>query len=72
MIVTHLMNSAIYCREETGGEMVACDNSDCSAGKWFQLACLKLKQKPLKRQWYCPNCRKLPEFTTKRLHKNES
>ena len=52
--------------------MVACDNSDCVAGKWFHLACLKLKRKSLKREWYCLNCRKLPEFTSKRLHKNES
>ena len=47
-----------YCKEEKGGEMVCCDNSDCCSGQWFHLSCLKLKSAPRVKKWYCPDCRK--------------
>ena len=48
-----------YCKEELGGQMVHCDNDDdCPYGEWFHLSCLKLKNVPRVKQWYCPQCRK--------------
>ena len=48
-----------YCKEELGGQMVHCDNDDeCPYGEWFHLSCLKLKNVPRVKRWYCPQCRK--------------
>ena len=48
-----------YCKEELGGQMIRCDNDDkCPYGEWFHLSCLKLKNVPLTKKWYCPQCRK--------------
>ena len=58
-----------YCKEDRGGEMVGCDNTDCLHGKWFHLYCLKLKCAPQSRKWYCPNCKTLPQFSRKRSKK---
>lgn len=54
-----------YCRGPEEGEMVACDNSQCPY-TWFHLSCLGLKSPPSSRTWYCPDCRKLPEFSRKK------
>ena len=35
-----------YCKEELGGEMICCDNSDCKSGQWFHLSCLNIKTTP--------------------------
>ena len=48
-----------YYKEELGGQMVHCDNDDeCPYGEWFHLSCLKLKNVPRVKRWYCPQCRK--------------
>ena len=46
--------------------MIACDNPNCMI-EWFHLECLKI-QSVLKgkSKWYCPDRRKLPEFTRKK------
>ena len=55
-----------YCRGPEAGTMIACDNSDCPI-EWFHTKCLKLKSLPKgKSKWYCPDCRKLPEFLTRK------
>ena len=54
-----------YCQGGEYGEMVACDNTKCSY-QWFHLDCLKLKNPPKGKTWYCPDCRKLDKFTRKR------
>ena len=59
-----------YCKEDRGGEMVGCDNSECLHGKWFHLSCLKLKCAPRSTKWYCPNCRTLAQFSRKRSKKS--
>ncbi|SMN01988.1 hypothetical protein SPONN_289 [uncultured Candidatus Thioglobus sp.] len=63
-----------YCRQpepEHGpsSEMIACDNDQCLL-KWFHTTCLMLKSIP-KGKWYCPDCRKLPEFLVKRPKKRK-
>ena len=58
-----------YCRGPEDRTMIACDNSDCPI-EWFHTKCLKMKSLPKgKSKWYCPDCRKLPEFlsTKKKL-----
>lgn len=35
-----------YCKEELGGQMIHCE--------WFHLSCLKLKNIPRVKKWYCP------------------
>ena len=45
-----------YCKEELGGEMICCDNSDCISGQWFHLSCLNIKTTPRVKKWYCPTC----------------
>ena len=54
-----------YCDQVEFGEMVCCDNENCDI-KWFHFECLNLKSKPKSKCWYCPDCRKLPEFSRKR------
>lgn len=53
-----------YCRGPEEGSMIACDNPDCTV-MWFHFKCLKLTTTP-KGKWYCPNCRKLAQFTRSR------
>ena len=47
-----------YCKEELGGEMICCDNGECTRGQWFHLSCLKVKKVPRVKKWYCPHCRR--------------
>ncbi|XP_070200906.1 uncharacterized protein [Littorina saxatilis] len=50
-----------YCkRGEEEDAMVACDNENCKL-EWFHFFCVGIKSAP-KGQWYCPDCRQLPEF----------
>ena len=53
-----------YCHEDKEGEMIGCDNQHCPY-EWFHFSCLKLSSKPKSKLWYCPDCRKLPEFRRK-------
>lgn len=50
-----------YCRGPESGEMIACDNSLCPY-VWFHFDCLKLRAPPRSKKWFCPDCRKLPQF----------
>ena len=50
-----------YCEGPEYGEMIGCDNPSCRY-EWFHLICLKLVSQPKSKYWYCPDCRKLPEF----------
>jgi hypothetical protein len=43
-----------YCRRVAFGEMIACDNEDCSV-EWFHYPCVGLTKKP-KNDWLCPDC----------------
>ena len=51
-----------YCKkpDDPTLDWIGCDNPTCDI-EWFHVQCLKMKSIP-KRQWYCPDCRKLPEF----------
>ncbi|GFS04360.1 inhibitor of growth protein [Elysia marginata] len=42
------------CNQVSYGEMIGCDNPDCSI-EWFHFACVQLKTKP-KGKWFCPRC----------------
>ena len=50
-----------YCRGPEDGTMIACDNPNCRF-EWFHFECLQLTAIP-KGKWYCPDCRKLTQFT---------
>ena len=54
-----------YCNGLDEGHMVGCDNPGC-AYKWFHLDCLGLKSHPTSKKWFCPECRKLPDFQVKK------
>ena len=56
-----------YCRKQTQGKTVCCSNSKCIF-KEFHYECLRISD-PLPSKWYCPNCRLLPEFQTKKCKK---
>ena len=49
-----------YCHGPDEGTMIACDNKACKI-EWFHKDCLKMKSVP-RGKWYCPDCRKLPQF----------
>lgn len=42
------------CHQVSYGEMIACDNENCST-EWFHFACVNLTEHP-KSKWYCPRC----------------
>ncbi|BET00173.1 inhibitor of growth protein [Nesidiocoris tenuis] len=42
------------CHQVSYGEMIGCDNPDCTI-EWFHFACVSLTTKP-KGKWYCPKC----------------
>ena len=50
-------NEWCYCKQGEEGQMIACDNKDCSI-VWFHTACLRITNIP-KGKWYCPDCRKI-------------
>ncbi|KAH9052877.1 hypothetical protein EDB83DRAFT_2619390 [Lactarius deliciosus] len=43
-----------FCQKMSYGEMVACDNAECTY-QWFHLPCVNLKP-PLPEVWYCSDC----------------
>lgn len=49
-----------YCKGPDEGNMIGCENPECLI-EWFHWDCLKIKSAP-KGRWYCPDCRKLPQF----------
>jgi len=57
-----------YCKGPEYGEMVGCDNPGC-VHEWFHLSCLNMVHQPKSKYWYCPDCRKLPEFQRKKIKK---
>lgn len=42
------------CHQVSYGEMIGCDNIDCSI-EWFHFGCVGLTSKP-KGKWFCPKC----------------
>ena len=65
-------NTPLYCYcqkpEDKTVDWIGCDNPTCSIS-WFHTSCLHIIAIP-KGKWYCPDCRKLPEFTKNRKRKN--
>ena len=59
-----------YCQGGEHGEMVGCDNTDCSY-QWFHLDCLHLSVPPKGKLWYCPDCSKLDKFSKKKKVKSK-
>ena len=49
-------NEPLYCvcRRVSFGEMVGCDNDDCTF-EWFHFNCVGLTAQPTGK-WFCPNC----------------
>ena len=57
--------SYCYCRGLERDDMIACDNPTCPY-VWFHFDWLKLSTTPRTKQWFCPECRKLPQHLRKR------
>lgn len=53
-----------YCHGSEKGSMIGCDNPECHH-EWFHYSCLNTTSKPMSDLWYCPDCRKLPQFQGK-------
>ncbi len=53
-----------YCRQGEAGNMIGCDNIDCQI-EWFHNSCVGVACPP-RGKWFCPDCRKLPQFKPKR------
>ena len=60
--------SYCYCHGPDEGDMVGCDNPSCLY-QWFHFDCLGLKSQPKSKKWFCPECRKLPQFQLKKKRK---
>lgn len=43
------------CHQLSYGEMICCDNSNCSI-QWFHFSCVRIDHSP-KGKWFCPSCR---------------
>ena len=54
-----------YCRGNEEGEMIGCDNTECTI-EWFHTKCLRINN-VLRGKWYCPECRKLPKYSRRVL-----
>ena len=53
-----------YCYKTESGCMISCDNIHCPI-EWFHFTCVGISNAP-KGKWFCPSCRKLPQFKPKR------
>ncbi|XP_065189567.1 sushi, von Willebrand factor type A, EGF and pentraxin domain-containing protein 1-like [Sycon ciliatum] len=51
-----------YCKSVKAGEVLRCSNNDCSI-RLFHMTCLQLKSKPKRKNWTCPECRKIKSAT---------
>ncbi|EFJ17564.1 hypothetical protein SELMODRAFT_92651 [Selaginella moellendorffii] len=48
------------CGQVSFGDMIACDNENCTGGEWFHYQCVGLSSETrFKAKWYCPTCTKL-------------
>lgn len=56
-----------YCNQPGYGEMIMCDNPECTI-QWFHFDCLRIRRPP-KGKWYCPSCRKLSSFNRQKKRK---
>lgn len=59
-----------FCAQVESGKMIFCDNEECPIG-WFHYLCIGISCAP-RTKWYCPDCRKLPKFQSKRGKKTSS
>lgn len=50
-----------YCRQSTDEETITCANPECKVSK-FHPSCLCIDNLKVPKVWYCPHCRKLPQF----------
>ncbi|CAC5424274.1 unnamed protein product [Mytilus coruscus] len=58
-----------FCAQVESGKMIYCDNEECPI-QWFHYTCLGISCAP-RGKWYCPDCRKLSKFRTKRGKKKK-
>ena len=59
------VRSWCYCNQPSYGNMIGCDNEACTI-EWFHYDCLRIRCPP-KGKWYCPSCKKLAQFSRKRV-----
>ncbi|XP_064405923.1 inhibitor of growth protein 3-like [Halichondria panicea] len=53
------------CNQVSYGEMVGCDNPECSI-EWFHYGCVGITEPP-KGKWYCPQCSSIKKKGGRRL-----
>lgn len=66
-----------FCRQESFGDMIACDNDKCPNGEWFHYRCVGLRNRVEalkfttgKQAWFClDKCRSSPIKTDKKVSK---
>ena len=51
-----------YCRQITNEETITCANHECKVFI-FHPSCLCVDKLKLPKVWFCPHCRKLPQFS---------
>lgn len=69
-----------FCRQESFGDMIACDNDKCSNGEWFHYRCVGLRNRVEalkfttgKQAWFClDECRAIPEKNNKKSPKSKT
>ena len=54
-------NEPLYCscKRISFGNMIACENLDCTI-EWFHFTCVGILSDMPPDNWYCPDCRSLP------------
>ena len=57
-----------YCRQSTDEETITCANPECNVSK-FHPSCLCIDILKVPKVWYCPHCRKLPQFARPKYKK---
>lgn len=51
-----------YCRQSTNERPITCTNPECKVST-FHPSCLCINKLKVPKVWYCPHCRRLPQFT---------
>ena len=57
-----------YCRQSTNEKTITCANPECKVSS-FHPSCLCIDKLKVPKVWYCPHCRKLPQFVRQKSKK---
>ena len=64
-------NEPLYCscKRISFGNMIACENPDCTI-EWFHFTCVGILSENPPEDWYCPTCRS-PEAPVNNTNDND-